>query len=341
MTKDKKPPTMKDVASLAGVSVQTVSVVINRNQGITQETRQRVLSAVEKLGYRRRSIARSLRTGKTNTVALVVSDIANPSFATMASAAENYAHALGYNLVVYNTHDDIEREVSYIHTAIERWVDGMLFVSAQDRMASLDELESAGIPTVAVDRIPEHYTGPSVTLDNVKAGGMAAKHLLDLGHTCIAHISGPQQLRLARERKNGLQQAIEARGLKPGPCIHVEGNWDCATGYRAMKLILEHRPHSTAVFSANDRMAIGAIRAIDEAGLRIPKDISILGLDDIEIAAFICPPLTTVRQSFAEMATLGMQLLLQILQKEVPDQLHILVEPELILRESTAPPPKE
>jgi len=329
---------MKDVAQLVGVSVQTVSAVVNDKPGITDETRARVLAAIEQLGYRPYSVARSLRTGQTRTIALVVSDIANPSFATMASAAEDHAHSFGYSLVLYNTHDDIEREAGYIQTATQRWVDGVLFVSAEDRMTSLDAFWAAGIPAVAIDRIPEGYGGPSVTLDNVKAGRAAAEHLLDLGHTCIAHISGPLRLRLARERQAGFRQAIEGRGLAPGPCVGGVGNWECDFGYRAMPRILEHSPRPTAVFAANDRMAMGAMRAAYEAGLRVPDDVSIVGLDDIEVAAFQIPPLTTVQQSFAELATLAVQLLLEILEGKEPAQIQIVIEPALIVRQSTAPP---
>ena len=331
-------PTMRDVARAAGVSVQTVSCVVNGKPGITEETRQRVQAAIAQLGYRPYTVARSLRTRRTRTLAVVVSDIANPSFSTMASAAEDYAHTFGYSLTFYNTHDDVEREAQYIRMATERWVDGVLFVSAEDHMKSLETLREAGIPSVAIDRIPEHYTGPSVTLNNVKAGRMAAEHLLDLGHTCIAHISGPLALRLARERLQGFEEAIRERGLAPGPCAMGEGNWECMAGYRAMQRLLAHRPRPTAVFSANDRMAIGAMRAIAEAGLRVPDDISVIGLDDIELAAFQNPPLTTVRQSFAQLATLGVQLLLDILGGKEIAQPQLVIEPELVVRQSTAPP---
>ncbi len=336
MGRKRQAPTMRDVARLAGVSVQTVSCVINGKPGITEETRARVQAAIEQLGYRPYSVARSLRTRQTRTIALVVSDIANPSFATMASAAEDYAHRFGYSLSLYNTHDDIEREAQYIRMATERWVDGVLFVSVKDYMNSLEALQAAGIPSVAIDRIPEHYTGPSVTLDNIKAGRIAAEHLLDLGHTCIAHISGPLELRLARERMLGFRQAIEERGITPGPCVTGEGNWECEAGYYAMQRLLDHTPRPTAVFAANDRMAIGAMRAIYEAGLSVPDDISIVGLDDIEVAAFQNPPLTTVRQSFAQLATLGVQLLLDIIAGKQPAQPKIVIEPTLIVRRSTA-----
>jgi LacI family transcriptional regulator len=337
--KKRKAPTMKDVAELVGVSVQTVSAVINDKPGITDETRARVLDAIQQLGYRPYSIARSLRTGQTRTLALIVSDIANPSFATMASAAEDYAHGFGYNLTVHNAHDDVEREASYIQAATERWIDGVLFVSAEDQMASLDSLQHAGIPSAAIDRIPGHYTGPSVTLDNLEAGRLAAEHLLDRGHTCIAHISGPLKLRLARERLAGFRQALRERGLDPGPCVIQEGDWECGSGYRAMSEILEVRPRPTAIFAANDRMAIGAMSAIHATKLRVPDDISVIGLDDIEVAAYQTPPLTTVRQSFAELATRAIQLLLEIIEGRQPDQIHIVIKPALVERQSTASPP--
>jgi LacI family transcriptional regulator len=338
MNVKRKSPTMKDVARLAEVSIQTVSAVVNDKPGITRETQARVLAAIQELGYLPHSVPRSLRTGQTRTIALVISDIANPSFATLASAAEEHAHSFGYSLVLYNTHDDIERETSYIHTATQRWVDGVLFVSAEDQMTSLNALRSAGIPTVAIDRIPAEYTGPSVTLDNVKAGRMAADYLLDQGHTRIAHISGPRRLRLARERLAGFCQAFDGRGLAPGPHVGGEGNWLCADGYRAMQSVLASNPRPTAVFGANDRMTMGAMRAAYEAGLHVPDDMSFVGLDDIEVAAFQIPPLTTIRQSFAELGTLAVQLLLDILAGTEPAHTQIMMEPSLVVRQSTAPP---
>ena len=171
-----------------------------------------------------------------------------------------------------------------------------------------------------------------------KAGRLAAEHLLDLGHTRVAHISGPLSLHLARERLAGFRQAFEARGLTAGLCATGEGHWECAEGYQAMQHILAGSGCPTAVFAANDRMAIGAMRAIAEAGLCVPQDISIVGLDDIEVAAFQTPPLTTVRQSFTQMARLGVELLFNVLAGTPPAQPHVVLEPVLIVRQSTAPP---
>jgi LacI family transcriptional regulator len=213
----------------------------------------------------------------------------------------------------------------------------MIFVSAEDKMTSLNALEAAGIPTVSIDRIPDGYDGPSVTFDNVKAGRMAAEYLLDLGHTGIAHISGPLKLRLARERLAGFQQAIEARGISSGLCVSGEGNWECMAGYKAMQIIMTSDRRPTALFAANDRMAIGAIQVIHEAGLRVPDDISVVGLDDIELAAFQNPPLTTVRQSFTELATMAVRILLDILGGKESERRQIVVEPSLVVRQSAAP----
>jgi LacI family transcriptional regulator len=336
MTLRVKSPTIKDVAGVAGVSAQTVSAVINDKPGITDGTRIRVRAAIDALGYRPFSVGRSLRTRKTRTLALVISDIANPSFATMASAAEHHAHANGYNLVVYNTHDDATRETEYIQTAVDRWIDGILFVSVQDQIDEIVAAQLAGIPTVAVDRIPQGYVGPSVTLDNITAGRMAVEHLLALGHRRIAHISGPLRLRLARERLMGYQTALRAAALSSEGVGLGEGNWECETGYRAMQQILQGRPLPTAVFAANDRMAIGAIRAAQEASLRVPEDLSFVGLDDIEVAAYQNPPLTTIRQSFAELATLGVRLLLDLVSERTPVESQVVVSPQLIVRRSTA-----
>ncbi len=329
---------MKDVARLAGVSIQTVSCVVNDKPGVTEETRTRVRNVIAQTGYRLFPVAQSLRTRRTNTLALVVSDIANPSFAAIASSAEDEARRDGYSMVVYNTHGDLAREEDYIRTAIERWVDGVLFVSAQDQMTGLAALLSANIPSVAIDRIPQDFDGPWVTLDNIKAGRMAGEHLLSLGHTRLAHIGGPPELRLARERHEGFRQALDLYGIRQFSCEYGEGSWECHSGFRAMQALLDAHPRLTAVFSANDRMALGAMRAIHEAGLHIPQDISIIGLDDIETSAYQIPPLTTVRQSFCKLAVLGIRLLLDILSGKNPDPYQIMIEPELIIRQSTAPP---
>ena len=334
-----KPPTMREVAGLAGVSIQTVSAIINNKPGITPETTARVNAAIQRLGYRPYAVARSLRTGQTHTFALIVTDINNPSFSTIASAAEDIAHAHGYNLVLFNTHDDPEREASYVRTVSQRWMDGVIFVATGDQMTSLELLGQAGIPTVAIDRIPMGYTGPAVTLDNFKTGRIAAEYLLGLGYRRLAHISGPLGLHLARERLAGFQSVLSERGLEGAT---AEGDWSCASGAAAMRRLLELPKPPGAVFAANDRMAIGAIQAVQEAGLGVPANIGVMGVDDIEVSAFQNPALTTIRQSFLEMAEECVHLLIAILEGKEPSRRQIVIEPTLIERRSVlrAPDPR-
>ena len=335
MKKTRKSSTMKDVAQLAGVSIQTVSAVVNNKPDISDQTRARVLAAVKELNYQPDLVARSLRTRQTKTIALVVSNIASIAIATMAKAAEAHAHSLGYRLILYNSDNDTEREKNYFKAAVQQWAEGVIFIAAMGQLGHIDILEAARIPAVAIDRVPDDYCGPAVMLDNLMAGRLAGDYLLDLGHRCMAHIGGPTGIRLARERLAGFQQALEARGIELSSSHIEEGSFNCEHGYLAMQRLLARKPRPTAVFAANDLMAIGAMRAVDEAGLCIPDDISIVGVDDIEVAAFQTPPLTTVRQRCAELATLGVQLLFDILAGKELAQTQIVIEPTLIIRQST------
>jgi DNA-binding LacI/PurR family transcriptional regulator len=330
---------MKDVARIAGVSIQTVSATINHKPGITDATRQKVNSAIEQLGYRPYTIARSLRTRQTHSIALVVSDIANPFYGLVASAIEDFAHNAGYSLLLHNTHDDADRETGYLQSITQRWVDGVIIVSTRSEVVGLDNLNLARIPTVSLNHIPAGYNGPSVTIDNYKAGRIAAEHLVSLGHRRISHISGPSRLYISRERELGFLDVLQENGRTSSVCGVGSGDWGCESGFRAMRHILDcGEEFPTAIFSANDRMAIGAMRAIAESGLRIPQDISIIGLDNIEISAYTLPPLTTIGQPMIRMALTAVDLLIKLMNGEPPPETNIVLEPTLIIRESTAKP---
>jgi len=338
MATRRNSPTMRDVAEMVGVSKQTVSAVINNKPGITKETRDRVLAAIQELGYRPDSIARSLATGRTHTIAFIASDVSAPFIGALAVAAEDYAHACGYSLVLYNTHDDVEREAAYFAAAIQRGVDGVLFISATDQNLGLDAVQATGIPAVAIDRVPVTHAGPSVTLDNVETGRLAAGHLSDLGHTRMAHIGGAQTVLMSRQRLQGFQQVLEAQGAASGLHIETAETWDYQAGHDAMRRILAKGQTPTAVFAAGDALAIGAMRAIRETGLRVPEDVSMVGVDDLDVAAFQNPPLTTIRQSIHELAVLGLQLLFDILDGKEPEQTNIVMKPALVVRQSTSKP---
>jgi len=329
---------MKDVGKLAGVSKQTVSAVINGKPGITEETQQRVLDVIAQLGYRPHAVARSLATGRTHTLAFLAADLSAPFIGKLALAAEDAAQACGFNLVVYNTHDDPEKESAYFYDAVERNVDGILFISATDRYAAPEAVGASGIPIVAVDRAPYPYQGPLVTLDNVKTGWIAGEHLIGLGHRRIVCISGPQDVLMARDRARGLNQVLAQRGLEDGFRLEPASGWSYQDGYEAMNRVLAQGLHPTAVFATGDALAIGVMRAIVAAGLQVPADTSVVGVDDIDSAAYQNPPLTTIRQSIAELATLSVNLLCDIVRGRPPAQAQIVMEPVLVVRESTAPP---
>jgi DNA-binding LacI/PurR family transcriptional regulator len=332
--KRQRTPTMQDVADLVGVSKQTVSAVINDKPGITEETRARVLAAIEQLGYRLDFRARSLRTGRTRTIALLVTDVASPFLSKIASAAEDCAYAAHYNLVLYNTRDSIERERAYIDSVVQRSVDGVLAIAARDASTATASLTAAGIPVVMLDRIPQQYRGPSVTFDNRGAGRLAAEYLLSLGHRRLAHIAGPDSVNISQERLEGFGQALAEHGQAGGFPLERAAAWGVQDGYEAMRRLQGRDAAFTAIFAAGDPLAIGVMRALREAGRNIPTDVSILSIDDIDLAEFLYPPLTTISQAIAEMANRGVQLLLDLLAGNSPAETQVVIAPRLIVRES-------
>ncbi len=335
----RRAATMQDVADMLHVSKQTVSAVINNKPGITAETRTRVLDAIAQINYRMDLRARSLRTGRSYTMALVITDVASPMFSKMAIAAEERLYAEHYSLVLYNTHDDLERERFCIDSILQRSVDGVMFVSASDESTSLEMLEAAGIPSVVIDRVPKSYVGAAVVLDNHAAGRIAAAHLTDLGHKQLAYIGGPANVHIARERLDGFRAGAATAGVMlADQAIHHAENWHVNSGYGAMLALLKRKHDFSAVFCAGDLLAIGAMHALAEQGVNIPADISVMGLDDIDLAAYFTPPLTTISQSITSMATLGVELLLDELAGRPRASNRIVIEPTLVARASTAPP---
>jgi DNA-binding LacI/PurR family transcriptional regulator len=337
-----RKPTMRDVATLSGVSVQTVSHVVNQTGSISTETRDRVLNAIERLNYRRNPIARSMRTNQTRLIGLLVLDITNPVLSTIASEVEAAAYANQYSVLLYNVRHDPERERESLETFAERLVDGVIVVNAMDRERTFSWLESGTIPTVLIDCLSTSSL-PSVAVDNELGAQIATEHLIGLGHRRITHLSGAMSLEVARQRVTGYQHAMAAAGLGACECIvtPINNRWDYQSGYLSMKSILEldaaERP--TAIFAAGDQMAIGALRALAEAGVRVPDDMSVVGFDDIEAASFITPQLTTIRQPLSEIAGRAFTLLLDVLEnRRHKGQRQVTLPPQLMIRGSTSVP---
>ena len=326
-------PTIYDVARLAGVSTATVSRALNGTGQIAPATRAAIDAAVEQLGYRPNTIARSLVTKSTQTIALLLPDITNPFYAALVSGIQQRALEAGHTMLLCTTEGDPEREEQYLSLLRAKQVDGALvdgLVLPPDRIA---RFVRDGFPIVCLDRDVDSASVPLVQVDNRLGARMATEHLLSLGHIQIAHVAGAPELRISEERVEGYREALLAAHLTPDPALVASGGFTEEGGYRATRALMG--TGFSAVFAANDLSALGVISALTETGWRVPEDVSVVGFDDLRLSRYTSPPLTTVRQPAAEIAERATQLLLDLIHgKEVRQQLHLL-EPELVVRAST------
>ncbi|MGW1024679.1 LacI family DNA-binding transcriptional regulator [Streptomyces sp. NPDC002577] len=332
-------PRSVDVARLAGVSQKTVSRVFNDEPYVSAEVRRRVLEAAEQLGYRLNSAARALASGRTRSIGVVTLGTALYGPASLLMGVERAVRDMGYALRVVNTMEgDPAGVAGAVDSLLEQGVDGIVVSEPIDEgTVSL----SADVPLLVLGA-PAAFAGPQVVTAGVDAellARVATEHLLDLGHPTVHHLAGPQRWFSARDRLNGWRAALAAHGRTEPPV--VEGDWSAASGCSAGRE-LASRSDVTAVFAANDDMAIGLIRALTEAGRRVPDDVSVVGFDDIPVAAYVTPPLTTVRQPFDAVAQGGLKRLVHAIENPSADPLPPSDPPvDLVVRSSTtAPPPR-
>jgi DNA-binding LacI/PurR family transcriptional regulator len=325
---------MHDVAKLAGVSHQTVSRVINGGSNVRPQTRERVLAAMDMLDYRPNSAARALATGRTRTLGVIAFDTALYGPASTLVGVERAAHAAGYFVSIVSL-DALDARA--VMRAIERLqavgVDGILTIAPQLSSLGASWILPDDLPVVAVEAGPP--TGiPVAHVDQYEGARLATEHLLSLGHAAVHHLGGPRDWIEAEQRIEGWNDALDAAGATGR--MPVRGDWSARSGYEAGRELLT-LPDLTAVFVANDQMALGFLRALHEHGCQVPDDISVVGFDDIPEAAFFTPPLTTVRQDFTEMGRRGLQLLLQRLDGG-PSEARAIVPASLSVRSSTRAP---
>ena len=327
-------PVMADVARLAGVSHQTVSRVLNGHPNVSPATRAGVLAAIHDLGYRPNIAARTLVTGKTNVLGVISFDTTLYGPASMLYGIERAARP-GYFVAIASL-PSFDR--ASLTSAVERFlgqaVAGIIVIAPQTGVAeTLSEL-SVGVPLVAVG-CGAGVRLPSVKIDNVAGAMLATRHLLGLGHQTVHHIGGPDDWHDARDRIAGWRQELRAAGA-PVPEM-PRGDWSARSGYEAGRQLVA-RPEVTAVFCANDPMALGFLRAAAEAGRRVPQDISVVGFDDVPEAAYFSPPLTTVRQDFGVLGRQALSTLIDRMSSAIPAGRRVRVAPELIVRASAAGP---
>ncbi|WP_278236646.1 LacI family DNA-binding transcriptional regulator [Isoptericola sp. AK164] len=337
---------MADVAALAGVSHQTVSRVLNEHPSVREATRERVQAAIDELGYRRNSAARALVTSRSATLGVVTTGSALFGPTSTLIAVEEAARDRSYFVSVATLRS---YDTASMHQALEHFmaqgVDGIVVIAPHAAVASAVESFRAPVPVVVVAALEGATTsdGPasstmSVAVDQRAGARLATEHLLDLGHANVVHVAGPQDWFDARERWAGWREALVARGIQPAR--PRECSWSAGDGYAAGRDLAEavgSGEGPTAVFAGNDQLALGVLRALWERGLRVPDDVSVVGFDDVAGSAYFVPPLTTVRQPFAELGARSVAMVLSSLEGEPVAVQRI--EPELVVRSSTAPPP--
>jgi DNA-binding LacI/PurR family transcriptional regulator len=326
---------MVDVAQLAGVSHQTVSRVVNNDTGVRSLTRQRVLSAIEELGYRRNSAARALATGRSQTLGVVTLNSTLYGPASTLYSIEQAALDSKYFVTVASLRST---DRTAVRQAIERLVNqgvaGVVVIAPLDSVAQALADLPADLPCVLVEGDSEANVDV-VTVDQHAGARAATQHLLDCGHRTVWHVSGPRDWLEARQRTAGWRAALHDAGAEIPPVLR--GDWSPESGFDAGRMLAE-MPHASAVFVANDAMALGVLRALAEGGRNIPGDVSVVGFDDVPEAAYFRPPLTTVRQEFGEVGRRGLALLLDRIAGGPHTTSRIVVETQLVIRESTGSP---
>ncbi|PZG20029.1 LacI family transcriptional regulator [Micromonospora craterilacus] len=330
---------IKQVAKHAGVSLGTVSNVLNRPDLVSPTTRQKVLDAITALGYVRNDSARQLRAGRSRTVAILVLDVSNPFFTDVVRGAEAVVEEAGGMLIVCNSGEDPHREQRHLDMLEEQRVQGLLVTPVSDgRHPRLDAFVERGIPVVLVDRGSGHPSRCSVAVDDVTGGRLAAEHLAERGHERIAYVGGPITIRQVADRHLGAATALAERDvpldlqLVKTSSLSVDAGRQAADDLAALPP--DQRP--TAVFCANDLLALGLLQGSIAHGLRVPEDIAIVGYDDIEFAAAAAVPLSSVRQPRAQLGRTAAELLLEeSINEDGHQHRHVLFQPELLVRKSS------
>jgi LacI family transcriptional regulator len=328
---------MKRIARELGVSVTTISKVLNHHADIGESTRARVLARVAALGYRPNAVARSLTLRRTHTLGVIIPDLMHSFFVEIVAGLEAFVSERGYGLLLCASNEDPGKERREIETLRARQVDGIVLASANTtgNTTLLRDLSRRGTALVMIDR-DDHpkVRCHRVLTDDVEVGRLATSHLIEAGHRRIAHILGPPIVH-AERRAEGYRRALSHAGLKASADLMVDGGFMEADGFRAMQQLLQRRPRVDAVFAVNDPAAIGAMKAIWQAGLRVPEDIAVVGAGDVAYSDLIRVPLTTVRWSKRDLGRRAAELILDQIDEEAaaPPQ-RVIIPPELVVRAS-------
>lgn len=337
---EKKMVSIREVAEQAGVSLGTVSNVLNRPEMVAEATRQRVEKVIKELGFVRNASAHQLRAGHSHYLGLVVLDVTNPFFTEVARGVEDAANAAGYIVILCNSDSSPGKENRYLRVLEEQRPAGILITPVQNDVSYLQHLRQQGIAVVLLDRLSRARGLCSVAVDDVLGGALATRHLLELGHRRIAFVSGPLTMRQCAERRQGMRRATREAGLDPDKVTSeiAATAQNAAAGEQCVETLLQQEPRPTAVFCANDLLALGLMRGLHQRGIRVPDDIALVGYDDVEFASVLSPALTSIRQPKYELGRAAAELLLdEIESKTAHEHRQVVYTPELLVRASTVP----
>ncbi|AHF68043.1 MULTISPECIES: LacI family DNA-binding transcriptional regulator [Pseudomonas] len=330
--------TIKDVAALAGISYTTVSHVLNKTRPVSDPVRIKVEAAIAQLDYVPSAVARSLKAKTTSTIGLLIPNGINPYFAELARGIEDHCERNGFCVILCNSDDNPEKQRNYLRVLLEKRVDGLIVSSVGGDVSIAGGLAEVRTPLVIVDRELEGIDADMVRIDHEHGAYLATRHLLDLGHRDIACIGGPDNTVVADMRFVGYRRAMQEAGIEVLPEWTIHSDFTSSAGHEAaVGLLAGHRP--TAIFAGNDVIAIGVLRAAAERNIPVPRELSVIGFDDIQMSRYVYPALTTVGQSIMQLGETAAEMLLSRIvgaSTELPGRR--LVTPSVVVRESTAPP---
>ena len=333
--------TIKDVAKIANVSITTVSRVSNGSKGVSAKTRRRVLNAIKELGYSPSAIASGLKTRLSKSIGIAVPDTIGDFYGEVINGIESVATENGYNLIVSLNHHIIKEELEAVNFFKAKKVDGAILVTTSGDDDYVRSLIDEGYNIVLLDRDPHGLKIDTVKIDNFRGGHLATEYLLKLGHSAILFIQGVPYIDSSKERFNGYKRALKDNKIKFNPDFILSGDFFVESGYSSIRRYLDkYGLNFSAIFASNDQMAMGAIKALNDKGISVPDEVSVVGFDDSYISPYVIPPLTTIKQRREEMGKVATGLLLdrissQSKKERIPQQ--IIIPVELIKRESAIP----
>ena len=326
--------TIQDVAKLAGVSVATVSRVLNNSSSVTQDTKEIVMGAIKQLNYQPNLLGRNLRRMETRMILVLLPNISNPFYARVVKGIEDVGHKNGYGVMLCNTDSDKYREKKYLELLKNRLSDGVIFMEPELSREDMNELGKM-FPVVQCSEYKEGAGVPYVSIDNRAAARIAVNHLISLGHRRIGLITCENNVLSTKLREDGYKLALQEGGIEFDPQLVGYGDYGFKSGLRAAKQLINSPDRPTALFVISDIMAIGAMSAIKQAGLRVPEDIAIMGFDNISYSTMCDPQLSTISQPKYDLGCTAMNLLLKIIKGSLKDNTNIILEHELKIRGST------